>query len=561
MATHVSDTGSKGRSRGSSADELALIAQRAQAFTNASGTAIALSEGNLDEIVCRARSGTSAPDVGTALRVEGSFTGLCIQSGKELRCDDAETDTRVDTTAIRALGIRSMVVTPIKEENRVVGVLAVFAPTAHAFTITHVAVLKTMADQISALLQKERRAKEEGAGAEPASPPAAAAAPHGAVAPTPHVAVASMPQATLAAPSAPPPVMITPAAPSAPLAAPVPRPSFPVISKKIEPIKTTPVAEEIATPLVIPSREEKPRAEVRPNLTTFDAASEEKKSGVSLILVGVVALVVVGAASTFAVFKLRKPTLGASTLTPRVQEPQSSVVPPTAGAASVAPASATNNSPSASPVTPGGSTAAKPAPENNSSEASRRTERTPARNSVPETRNSVPEARNSVQTSAPDRSTPDRSTPEKRPSPETVAIAAAPSKIGLPSDSGAAPESTPSLNLGGSSGSGALSALAKPADASKPSMLTQSNLEPVQVLKRVAPVYPAIAKQRRLSGILVVQATVGKDGKISNLVLESGPPVFRDAAFEAVRQWQFKPATLNGQPIEQSTTIKLQFNP
>ena len=91
----------------------------------------------------------------------GTFTGLCIQTGKELRCDDCETDTRVDTAAIRALGIRSMVVTPIREENRVVGVLAAFAPTPHAFTITHVAVLKTMADQISALLQKERRAREE----------------------------------------------------------------------------------------------------------------------------------------------------------------------------------------------------------------------------------------------------------------------------------------------------------------------------------------------------------------------------------------------------------------
>src|SRR5215475_10943881 len=165
MATQVPDTANNTagrRGRGSSSDELAVIAQRAQAFTNASGVAIALSEGNADEIVCRARSGASAPEVGTTLRVEGSFTGLCIQSGKELRCDDAETDTRVDTAAIRALGIRSMVVTPIKEDNRVVGILAVFAPTAHAFTITHVAVLKTMADQISVLLQKERNGREDG---------------------------------------------------------------------------------------------------------------------------------------------------------------------------------------------------------------------------------------------------------------------------------------------------------------------------------------------------------------------------------------------------------------
>src|SRR5215467_7412803 len=180
MATQVPDTANNTagrRGRGSSSDELAVIAQRAQAFTNASGVAIALSEGNADEIVCRARSGASAPDVGAVLRVEGTFTGLCIQSGKELRCDDCETDTRVDTAAIRALNIRSMVVTPIREENRVVGVLAVFAPTPHAFTITHVAVLKTMADQISNLLQK--RGRDDGPQVESVRPvpPVAAAKP------------------------------------------------------------------------------------------------------------------------------------------------------------------------------------------------------------------------------------------------------------------------------------------------------------------------------------------------------------------------------------------------
>src|SRR5215470_9165414 len=135
--------------RGWSSHELAVIAQRAQAFTNASGTAIALSEGNPAEIVCRARAGSSAPEVGTALPVEETFTGLCIQSGKELRCDDSETDNRVDKAAMRALGIRSMVAVPLKEEGRVVGVLAVFAPTARAFGIAHLVVLRAIADQIA----------------------------------------------------------------------------------------------------------------------------------------------------------------------------------------------------------------------------------------------------------------------------------------------------------------------------------------------------------------------------------------------------------------------------
>lgn len=85
--------------------------------------------------------------------------------------------------------------------------------------------------------------------------------------------------------------------------------------------------------------------------------------------------------------------------------------------------------------------------------------------------------------------------------------------------------------------------------------------DPVQVLKRVAPAYPPIAKQRGISGSLLVEADVDKTGKVTNMRLVSGPPVFRDAAFEAIKQWQFKPAVLNGQPISQKTQIQLQFTP
>jgi outer membrane biosynthesis protein TonB len=53
---------------------------------------------------------------------------------------------------------------------------------------------------------------------------------------------------------------------------------------------------------------------------------------------------------------------------------------------------------------------------------------------------------------------------------------------------------------------------------------------------------------------------VGKDGKVSNPRFVSGPPVFRDAAFDAVSRYQFKPAKLNGQPIEQITQIRLNFH-
>jgi protein TonB len=89
--------------------------------------------------------------------------------------------------------------------------------------------------------------------------------------------------------------------------------------------------------------------------------------------------------------------------------------------------------------------------------------------------------------------------------------------------------------------------------------LTQSQLEELTVIKKVPPVYPLAAKLSKLSGSVVVQGTVGKNGRISDLQLISGPPLFRDAAFAAVKQWVFKPARLNGQVIDQSTRIRLHF--
>lgn len=516
MATQVSDTGVKTRTRGP-ADELAVIAQRAQAFTSASGTAIALSEGNSEEIICRARSGASAPEVGTALRVEGSFTGLCIQSGKELRCDDAETDTRVDTAAIRALGIRSMVVTPIKEENRVVGVLAVFAPTAHAFTITHVAVLKTMADQIGQLLQKARHSRDEAP-----EPDSSSLMP---------VALAR-PTAPSATPTIPAPIVIK-HAPSAPPA--TPRAVPPAVSK-LEPIRAAAVIEPLAAPTVSPKKDER-RAESKTqpahvSFGTFDSvAATQKKSGSRWVLI-VAAVLVIGAGATFAYVKMRKASAPAQRAAIPVA-PAPSVQPPApAGAIASNPVSEPASPPAASIAPP---PAAKPKDEN--TESSKRTER----NSKPS-----PAAAESAR-------------PE-----ETVALTSRPSRIATQAPVEQAqpvPDTTPALTTVGGSSSGSLNSLASARETSTPSMLAQSTLEQLKVIKRVAPVYPPVARQRLLSATVVVEATVNAEGKVSEVRMISGSPIFRESAIDAVKQWIYQPAKLNGQPIEQKTTIQLSFKP
>lgn len=509
MATQPTDT-TKPRLRTLS-DELGVIAQRAQAFTNASGTAIALNEGNADEIVCRARSGSAAPEVGAVLRVEGSFTGLCIQTGKELRCDDAETDTRVDTAAIRALGIRAMVVTPIRDDNRVVGVLACFAPTAHAFTITHVAVLKTMADQISVLLQKERRAKDEGIHAEAPAPM-----------PKP-VASAQVPL--------PPPVVIKSSG-AATAAAAVRVPAV----AKVEPIKT-----DVAVPVPFPKREEKQKPEIKANFGTFDsvAAEDSKSGGSSKMILGAVAILVLAAVSIAFVMK-RKP----STVVP-VQQAQQTNAP--ANSQQAQNTGVVSSSPAVT-----------------SSESSISNQQLAAKTSLAAVKpvsavdNKKKESKPEHVATAEEKKTVE---PEKseNAAPTPVAITTGgPSRL---SASALAPQDvqiSPTLSM--SSGSNTLSNLARPVSSDAP-MVAQSELEPMHVLKTVPPMYPPIARIRRLSGAVVVQVTVGKDGKVRNPQLISGQPVFRDAAFDAVKQWKFKPATLNGQPIDQTTQIKMDFKP
>jgi len=83
---------------------LQLVAERALAITGADGVAIAWAEG--DAIVCRASAGTIAPDAGIRLDPNSGFSGECLVSGRIVRCDDAETDARVDLLACRRLGVR-----------------------------------------------------------------------------------------------------------------------------------------------------------------------------------------------------------------------------------------------------------------------------------------------------------------------------------------------------------------------------------------------------------------------------------------------------------------------
>jgi periplasmic protein TonB len=73
------------------------------------------------------------------------------------------------------------------------------------------------------------------------------------------------------------------------------------------------------------------------------------------------------------------------------------------------------------------------------------------------------------------------------------------------------------------------------------------------------PLYPPIAKSARISGSVVLAATISKNGNIENLRLVNGHPMLVPAAMDAVKQWRYKPYMLNGEPVEVETQITVNF--
>lgn len=362
-------------SRTDVAEELAVIAQEAQAATSASAAAIALREANSGEFYCRGSSGPSAPDVGAAVHIEGTFTGTCIESGKELLCDDAETDTRVDKAAARALGIRSMLMTPIREQVQVVGVLAVFSTRPHAFSSAHVAVLKASANRVSAVLGKERAIVVEPAG-------------------------------------------------------PLLRPVSTVLRMAIPPIPDD-------------VRERSVFLRCLGAIGAVKAKLAAVRSN-KLILIAAAAAVLVAVA--VAIVLVKNGNRGSSIPVRAAPHPASDTEPNVA---------------------------------------------------------------------------PDLSLGDKPPS---------------------------NLNL-----------VAQPANNVPPAMASSAEFVSARPIFVVKPIYPSLAKTSGMSGAVVLQITVRKDGRVSSPEFIKGPVVFRDAAFNAVKQWVFQPAMLRGQPVEQETRVTLKF--
>lgn len=90
-------------------------------------------------------------------------------------------------------------------------------------------------------------------------------------------------------------------------------------------------------------------------------------------------------------------------------------------------------------------------------------------------------------------------------------------------------------------------------------ILLDPKVAAANMVTKVNPTYPPLARQARVQGEVQLVATVGTDGRILNLQVVSGNPLLVPAALAAVKQWVFKPALVNGSAVEAYTPIALKF--
>ena len=292
---------------------LQLVSERAIAITGADGLGIALAENN--EIVLRASAGAIKPDVGARIQRDSAFSGACFRTAQIIRCDDTETDDRVNLNACRKLGARSMVAVPLCGRKRVIGLLEAFSAEPFGFNDSDVDSLELLAELILGALKPE----DEERFAESAQ-----------------AAVAELVGPPIPAPAAP-----APAAPALAVLATEKLPPQPVVTvvEAVPPALVSAVSVAViepAAPLAAPDLSATPIqiAEETPADETVSESSKSRHPGMVLVLVLVVVCALLGGGVWW---KLKNAQLGKAlvqpaqtiAMTPRAS-PKQPAVPPTA---------------------------------------------------------------------------------------------------------------------------------------------------------------------------------------------------------------------------------------
>jgi PAS domain S-box-containing protein len=131
-----------------------LILARMSRLSGAEGASLEVAEG--EEMVYEAATGMAARFTGLRLKIAGSLSGRCMTSGELMRSDDVESDARVDRETCQKIGLRSMILVPLRYDEHAFGVLKLMSPRAAAFSAAAEQSLRLMGEFLGATVSRKR---------------------------------------------------------------------------------------------------------------------------------------------------------------------------------------------------------------------------------------------------------------------------------------------------------------------------------------------------------------------------------------------------------------------
>ncbi len=401
------------------------VADAAHVLSGADGTALALETNGT--ILCCARSGSMAPELGVPINTGAGISGECLRTATMLVCHDALTDSRVDNEVCRVLGIRSVVAVPVSGPAGVAGILEAFSSRPDAFDGDALSSLRALADIAGGVYK--RQAPQPAFVVEPAAPVA-------------RVTTKAVP------PIAVEEILVDQTAGRGRL--------WMVVGIAVVLLATVAVAWWSW---------ESPADEAVGGMQTVRAATTSQPSG------------------EVARDAVPKPTPGL--ITRRAESHRGVIV------------------------------------AENAAELKR-----------------IESASSASVTSSYSPSRPSTATSE------------------------VADMEPPRIQVGGNANSAELARLTSvsPRLPSASPRISEGVVEAV-LIHKVEPAYPMQARTERLSGKVTLSATIAADGSIREVTVIHGSAILAEAAKAALRQWRYRPATLNGSPVEVQKEINFVFQP
>jgi protein TonB len=412
---------------------LGAIAVAAQAMTDATGAALGMRRDGT--VACVGRSGETAPALGARLSENSGISGECLRTGRSQRCDDTETDPRVDAEVCRDLGLRSIAAVPIRSRLEAVGILEVFSTSAHAFTKEHLAHLSSLAELADATSSASSTDAQAAQSSNPGFEP-------------------------------------------------ILRPDLPILNSPWAQVETA-----------------------RKPIWRYLAV------GGAVVVLGL-----------FSVASWRM----WSELRSRNEAKPVAV-----------------QSSAATPINPATQTG---------TELSRSAKPTPEQIASTQSANKSPQKSRGVVPAANIESEPDDGLIRNIPTDSPVVV-----KTNKPAEADASTNAPPQVSMVTTNEDSLHGILAPTTSLPQLEPRLSQGVSPLVLEHKVIPAYPHQALVIRRDGPVVVRAIVTDSGKVSQVKLLSGDPILGRAAMDAIRQWRYHPALLNGKPTQTETDITLNF--